>query len=53
MVNKNSQDAVYQADGLAGATLTARGVGNLLKYWMGDNGYKPFINKLKTAGLKQ
>lgn len=52
-VDKNSQDAVYQADGLAGATLTARGVGNLLKYWMSDNGYKPFINKLKTAGVKQ
>jgi Na+-transporting NADH:ubiquinone oxidoreductase subunit C len=52
-VDKNSQDAVYQADGLAGATLTARGVGNLLKYWMGENGYKPFIGKLKTAGLKQ
>jgi Na+-transporting NADH:ubiquinone oxidoreductase subunit C len=53
MVDKNSQDAIYQADGLAGATLTARGVGNLLKYWMGDNGYKPFIDKLKTAGVKQ
>ncbi len=52
-VDKNSQDAIYQADGLAGATLTARGVGNLLKYWMGDNGYKPFIDKLKTAGVKQ
>jgi Na+-transporting NADH:ubiquinone oxidoreductase subunit C len=52
MVDKNAQNAVYQADGLAGATLTARGVGNLLKYWMGDNGYKPFLAKLKTAGVK-
>ncbi len=52
-VDKNAQNAVYQADGLAGATLTARGVGNLLKYWMGDNGYKPFIARLKTAGVKQ
>ncbi len=52
-VDRESKDAVYQADGLAGATLTARGVGNLLKYWMGDNGYKPFISKLKTAGVKQ
>jgi len=52
-VDKNAQNAVYQADGLAGATLTARGVGNLLKYWMGDNGYKPFIARLQTAGVKQ
>lgn len=51
-VDKNSPEAVYQVDGLAGATLTARGVGNLLRYWMGDNGYKPFLDKLKTEGVK-
>ena len=51
-VDKKSEDAIYQADGLAGATLTARGVSNLLKYWLGDNGYKPFLEKLKEAGIK-
>ncbi len=51
-VDKSSENAVYQADGLAGATLTARGVGNLLKYWLGDNGYKPFLETLKKEGLK-
>ena len=51
-VDKTSADAVYQADGLAGATLTARGVGNLLKYWLGDDGYKPFLEKLKEEGVK-
>lgn len=52
-VDKKSEDAIYQADGLAGATLTARGVSNLLKYWLGDNGYKPFLEKLKKQGVKQ
>ncbi|MCK4507017.1 MAG: Na(+)-translocating NADH-quinone reductase subunit C [Desulfuromonadales bacterium] len=52
-VDKSSENAIYQADGLAGATLTARGVGNLLKYWLGDNGYKPFLETLKKEGLKQ
>jgi len=51
-VDKTSADAVYQADGLAGATLTARGVGNLLKYWLGDDGYKPFLAKLKEEGVQ-
>jgi Na+-transporting NADH:ubiquinone oxidoreductase subunit C len=51
-VDKKSEDAIYQADGLAGATLTARGVSNLLKYWLGDNGYKPFLEKLKKQGVK-
>ena len=50
-VTADSADAVYQADGLAGATLTARGVGNLLKYWLGENGYKPFLEKLKKNGV--
>jgi Na+-transporting NADH:ubiquinone oxidoreductase subunit C len=52
-VDRNAPDAIYQADGLAGATLTARGVDNLLKYWMGDNGYKPFLDNLKMAEVKQ
>jgi Na+-transporting NADH:ubiquinone oxidoreductase subunit C len=50
-VDKNSENAIYQADGLAGATLTARGVGDLLKYWLGDDGYKPFLAKLKKEGI--
>jgi Na+-transporting NADH:ubiquinone oxidoreductase subunit C len=50
-VDKNSADAVYQVDGLAGATLTARGVGNLLQYWMGEDGYKPFLEHLKKQGI--
>ena len=52
VVDKSSENAIYQADGLAGATLTARGVGNLLTYWLGDDGYKPFLEKLKTEGVK-
>ncbi len=51
-VDRNSPDAVYQADGLAGATLTARGVGNLLRYWMGADGYQPFLETLKQEGVK-
>jgi Na+-transporting NADH:ubiquinone oxidoreductase subunit C len=51
-VDEDTANAVYQVDGLAGATLTARGVGNLLKYWLGDDGYKPFLEKLRTEGVK-
>lgn len=51
-VDRTSANAVYQADGLAGATLTARGVSNLLRYWLGEDGYKPFIDNLKREGVK-
>ncbi len=35
----------------AGATLTARGVENLLRYWLGEDGYKPLITRLKSEGV--
>jgi Na+-transporting NADH:ubiquinone oxidoreductase subunit C len=52
MVDRASPEAVYQVDGLAGATLTARGVGNLLRYWMGEDGYLPFLKTLQQEGVK-
>ena len=51
-VDPRSPEAVYQADGLAGATLTARGIDNLLKYWLGENGYRPFLAKLQSEGVQ-
>lgn len=50
-VDKTAADAEYQADGLAGATLTARGVDHLLRYWLGENGYKPFLERLTKEGV--
>jgi Na+-transporting NADH:ubiquinone oxidoreductase subunit C len=40
----------YKVDGLAGATLTSRGVSNLLKFWLGEQGFKPFLNKIRQQG---
>lgn len=37
--------AVHQVDGLSGATLTARGVTNLLRYWMGPHGFGPYLER--------
>lgn len=50
-VNPSSPAAVHQVDGLAGATLTARGVSHLINYWLGDDGFKPFIERLKEEGV--
>jgi Na+-transporting NADH:ubiquinone oxidoreductase subunit C len=41
--------AEYQVDALAGATLTSRGVSNLVQYWMGKEGYAVYLAKLRTA----
>lgn len=39
----------HKVDGLAGATLTSRGVTDLLRFWLGDRGYKPFLENLKKG----
>ncbi|MBE0501021.1 MAG: Na(+)-translocating NADH-quinone reductase subunit C [Desulfuromonadales bacterium] len=51
-VDKSAENFQYQVDGLAGATLTARGVSHLLQYWMGADGYAPFLEKLRQEGVK-
>jgi Na+-transporting NADH:ubiquinone oxidoreductase subunit C len=39
----------YQVDGLSGATLTARGVHNLVQFWMGESGFRPFLENLQRG----
>ncbi|MFT5699572.1 MAG: Na+-transporting NADH:ubiquinone oxidoreductase subunit C [Desulforhopalus sp.] len=39
--------AQYEIDGLSGATLTTKGVANLMEFWFGDHGFKPFITLMK------
>jgi Na+-transporting NADH:ubiquinone oxidoreductase subunit C len=48
-VNPDSRMAEYEVDGLAGATLTTRGVSNLVQYWLGENGFAPFLANLKEG----
>jgi Na+-transporting NADH:ubiquinone oxidoreductase subunit C len=43
--------ADYHIDALAGATLTTVGVHNLVRFWMGETGYEPFLNNLKSGGF--
>lgn len=44
---ETGETAEYQIDGLSGATLTTKGVDNLLKFWFGDDGFKPFFKRLQ------
>ncbi len=42
----------HRVDGISGATLTSRGVENLLHYWLGAEGFAPFLANFRngTAG---
>lgn len=48
-VDDATPEGEYKVDGLAGATLTSVGVSNLVKYWMGESGFKPFLTNLKNG----
>lgn len=48
-VDPQNPKAEHQVDALAGATLTSNGVSNLLHFWLGENGFGPFIAKLRAG----
>lgn len=40
-------DSEYLVDGLSGATITCRGVTNLVRYWVSDEGFGPFLDRVE------
>ncbi len=48
-VDPSARNAQYQVDGLAGSTLTTRGVSNLVRFWLSQDGFAPFLNNLKSG----
>ncbi len=44
-----SKDQAHGVDGLSGATQTTKGVNNSFHYWFSENGYAPYLNKIKAA----
>ena len=46
---KAMQGSAHDIDGLSGATLTSRGVQNLVAFWMGDHGFGPVLEVLKRG----
>jgi len=49
-VQPGAAHAEYQVDGLSGATLTSRGVSNLVAYWLGDEAFGPILKNLQGQG---
>ncbi|STZ75829.1 Na(+)-translocating NADH-quinone reductase subunit C [Bergeriella denitrificans] len=47
-----SADKEHGVDGLSGASLTTKGVHGSFQYWFGQNGFGPYLAKLKTEGAK-
>jgi Na+-transporting NADH:ubiquinone oxidoreductase subunit C len=50
VVAPGDPEAKFKIDGLAGATLTANGVTNLIHYWLGPEGFGTYLKKFRPAG---
>lgn len=48
-VDPAGASADWEVDGLAGATLTSTGVTNLVHFWLGEDGFEPFLNNLRAG----
>ena len=48
-VRPDSTEKEFQVDGLSGATITGNGVSQLMSYWMGEDGFGPFLDKLRQT----
>lgn len=48
-VGPQTSNPQFKIDGLSGATLTSRGVDNMIEFWMGEGGFKPFLQNLKNG----
>lgn len=48
-VDPAAAGAPWQIDGLAGATLTSKGITNLVHFWLGENGFEPFLINLRAG----
>ena len=44
----SAEEDPYRVDGLSGATMTSRGVSNLVRFWLGDDAFGNYIDRLKS-----
>ena len=51
LVKGGDRSDSYGVDGLSGATTASRGVDNLVKFWMSDAGFKPFLDNVEQGQI--
>lgn len=50
-VVRGTASGPHQVDAISGATMTSNGVANMLRYWLGDHGYGPLLDRLAEEGV--
>ena len=44
------EEAPHHIDGMSGATITSNGITHMMDFWLGENGYGPFLKKFREQG---
>ncbi len=47
-VEPGSASAAFEVDGISGATRTGDGVTHMLRFWLGDYGFGPFLERIRS-----
>lgn len=50
-VVKSITEKEHQVDALSGATITSNGVTSMLQFWLGEQGFGPFLKRLAEAEM--
>lgn len=48
---KKNADGSHEVDAISGATITTQATGRLVRDWLGDDGFGPFLENLADRGL--
>lgn len=51
-VARGEATGVHEVDGISGATRTGSGVTNLVQFWLGPDGYGPYLQRLRVEGQR-
>ena len=50
-VVKGRAKGIHEVDGISGATRTSSGVSKLIRFWLGPDGYGPYLEKLRKGDM--
>ncbi|MBF9029030.1 FMN-binding protein [Rhodobacterales bacterium HKCCE3408] len=48
-VARGSAGSVYEVDGITGATRTSNAMTRIIRFWLGPDGYEPFLNAVRRG----
>lgn len=51
-VVRGTASGPHEVDGISGATRTGNGVTGLLRFWLGEHGFGPFLQRLRSGEIR-